>query len=105
MVIALLVQTVWSIIASLINFIVILLLIRLVIILASGSSFSGNPLLYQIDQTLSPLARRISRTFTGDRQVSYKAGLIITILALVALSFIGQLAFSLLAQFLAGLPV
>ncbi len=105
MILALLIQTVWSIIASVLSFLVILLIIRLIILLASGSSFSRNPLLYQLDQTLGLVVRSISKTFAGNKQISYKTGLIITIVTLIVLNFIGQLLFSLLAHFLAGLPL
>ncbi|MBQ3686677.1 MAG: YggT family protein [Treponema sp.] len=104
-ILGLLVQTIWSIASSVISFLIIVLIIRLIVMLVSGSSFSNNPLLYQLDQTLGGIVRAISRTFAGNRQISYKTGLIIAIVALIVLNFIGNLVIARLAILLSGLPL
>ena len=104
-ILALLVQTTGSIVSSVIGLIILLFIIRLIMILVSGGAFSSNPLTYQIDQALGPVVTAISRTFTGDRQISYKMGIIIAIVTLIVLNLIVQVVFALLAGILAGLPL
>ena len=104
-ILSLLVQTIGSIAASIISFLVVMLIIRLIIIFVSGSAFSNNTLLYQIDQTFGGIVSAIARTFTGDRQISYKTALIIAIVTLIALNIVFQIVFFLLSRVLAGLPI
>ncbi len=104
-ILSLLVQTAGSIVSSVISLLILLFVVRLIMIFVSGGSFSGNSLTYQIDQMLGPVVTSISRTFTGDRQISYKTGLIIAIVTLIVLNLIVQIVFSLLAGILAGLAL
>ncbi len=104
-ILSLLVQTAGSIVSSVISLLILLFVVRLIIIFATGGSFSGSSVTYQIDQMLGPVVTAISRTFTGDRQISYKTGLIITIVTLIVLNLIVQIVFSLLAGMLSGLPL
>ena len=104
-ILSLLVQTAGSIVSSVISLLILLFVVRLIIIFATGGSFYGSSVTYQIDQMLGPVVTAISRTFTGDRQISYKTGLIITIVTLIVLNLIVQIVFSLLAGMLSGLPL
>ncbi len=105
LILGLLLQTVWSVVASVLSFLILLLVIRLIMILVSRSSFSNNPIIYQLDQCIGTIVTAISHTFTGSRQITYKTGLIISIVTLIVLNFIGQLLFSILINILANLPL
>ena len=104
-ILALIMQTAGSIVSSVIGFLILLFIVRLIIILVSGESFSSNPLSYQFDQALGPVVTGISRTFTGDRKISYKTGLIIATVTLIVLNIIVQIVFSIIAGMLASLPL
>ncbi len=104
-VLSLLVQTTGSIVSSVISLLILLFVIRLIMIFVTGGAFSSSSLTYQIDQMLGPVVTSISRTFAGDRQISYKTGLIIAIVTLIVLNLIVQIVFSLCAGMLAGLPL
>lgn len=104
-ILSLLVQTIGSILSSVISLLILLFVIRLIMILVSGSAFSSNPVTYQIDQTLGPVVTAISRTFTGSRKISYKTGLIISIVTLIVLNVIVLILFSYLANLLVTMAI
>lgn len=96
---AALIQLIWSIISSVLFFIILLFVVRLVILFIKGDeSYSNNPLFYQLDSTISSVAYRITNTFTGGKRVSYKSALITAIVALVVITFVGSLVFEFIAQ-------
>lgn len=102
---AYLVQMVWSIISSLLTFIILLFLIRLIFIFVKGdNSYSGNSIMYQLDSTISSIAYRITNTFTGGKRVSYKAALITAIIAMVIINCVGGIVFEMIARLISSLP-
>ena len=103
--IAYVVSMLWTIISSVIGFIILLLVIRLIIILVKGEgSYESNPILYQLDSTLSSVSYRITNTFTGGKRVSYKTALITAIVALIIINIVGGIIFAMIARFITGLP-
>jgi len=83
---------VWNIINSILIFLIVVLAIRLIILMVNKSSYTSNPLLNAIDSSLGSLAARVSKTFSGGKQISYKAQLITTIIVFVVITIIGSLA-------------
>ena len=95
----------WSIASSIINFIIILLVVRLLILLIGKQDYnSTNPFLNQIDSSLNPLMYRISRTFSGGRPISFKAGLIISAVSLFVVQAAGGILIFYLENLLSRLP-
>ena len=102
-ILASIVSVAWSIVASVIGFLVILLVIRLVALLLNKN---GGSLWYSLDQTLNPVVYRIAGIFRGRKTfMTQKTAYIITIVALVVLRLAGSLAFSLIARMFARLPI
>ncbi|MCR5762456.1 MAG: YggT family protein [Treponema sp.] len=100
-ILASLLQLVWTIASSVISFIILLFIIRLIILLIKGDeSYAGNPILYQLDSTISSVAYRITNTFTGGKRVSYKSALITAIIAMIIITFVGSLVFEFIARLL-----
>lgn len=105
-ILALLVQSLWSIISSVITFILILLIVRLIIMLVNHErgGYSANPFMNQLDRTLELITANISRTFAGNNSITYRTGIIITIISLVVLNVLGQLLFNFLTKLVISLP-
>lgn len=102
---AMLIDIIWTIITSLLTFIIILLVIRLIIILTSKSEYAnGNILIEQVDRSISALVFRVASFFTGGRRVTYKAALITSIIMLIITNFIGSILFSYISGLLIIIP-
>lgn len=92
----------WSIVASVIGFLVILLIIRLVALLLNKN---GGSLWYTLDQTLNPVVYKIAGIFRGKNTfMTQKKAFVITIVALLALRLVGGIAFSMVSRLLLRLP-
>ena len=92
----------WSIVASLIGFLLILLIIRLVaLFLGKG----GGSFWYSLDGTLNPVVYKIAGIFRGRNTfMTQKTAYIITIVALFVVRFLGSILFSIIVRLLTGLP-
>lgn len=78
----------FSILSSLIFFLIILFAIRLILIMINKDSYNTSGFMAnQIDSSISPIVYRIARTFAMGRRITYKAALIISIIALLFLQF------------------
>lgn len=78
----------FSILSSLIFFLIILFAIRLILIMINRDSYNTSGFMAnQIDSSISPIVYRIARTFAMGRRITYKAALIISIIALLFLQF------------------
>lgn len=98
-------QIVFSIISSLITFIIIVFAVRLVVLLLNRNYYNTSGfLLNQIDSSISPLAYRIARSFSFGKTVTYKAALVISIIALGMTMVILNILSAFLISFVAGLP-
>lgn len=95
----------WSVITSLISFLILILLIRLILLIVKGENpYYQSPILTQIDSSLAPLVNNISKTFTAGKRISYKSALIISIIALIIFTVIGSILISYLCKILGSLP-
>lgn len=92
----------WSIVASVMNFLIILLLIRLVaLFLGKG----GGSFWYSLDGTLNPVVYKIAGIFRGRRTfMTQKTAYIITIIALLLTKLLGRILVYVIAGFLTRLP-
>lgn len=101
-ILASIVSMAWSIVASLIGFLLILLIIRLVaLFLGKG----GGSFWYSLDSTLNPVVYKIAGIFRGRNTfMTQKTAYIITIVALFVVRFLGSILFSIIVRLLTGLP-
>lgn len=106
MLIAMAVEVVFSILSSLITFVIILFAIRLVLIFINRDRYNSSSfMMNQIDSSISPLVYRIARTFAMGRTLTYQSALIIAIISLIASQFILRILLNLIIRLLMMLPV
>ncbi|MBO7174414.1 MAG: hypothetical protein J6V57_01535, partial [Spirochaetaceae bacterium] len=92
----------WSLISSVMGFLIILLIIRLIALFLSKS---GNSLWYSLDSTLNPVVYKIAGIFRGRNTfMTQKTAYIITIVALFVIRLLGGILFSLLVGMLTRIP-
>ena len=97
MILAMILGIFFSILSSLIFFLIILFAIRLILIMINRDSYNTSGFMAnQIDSSISSIVYRIARTFAMGRRITYKAALIISIIALLFLQF----AFRILLAFI-----
>mgnify|MGYP003482466850 FL=1 len=101
---ALIVTTIEHIGSSILFWFIIILIIRLVILIFQRNSYNGSEFIKRFDYALNPIVYRIARTFTGGKLVSYKATLIISIIALIAAYIIIQIFFIHLIRLIMLIP-
>ena len=85
-ILALVIQMVWTVASSVLIFLIIILAVRLIVFLSGADRASS--LWAQVDASLNPFVYSITRFFSGGRPVAYKSALILSIV-LVALLRIG----------------
>ena len=96
-------QLAWSVITSIITFLIIILAVRLIVLFVRKGQYYSSPILDQIDASISPLVYNIARTFTAGKKVSYTTALVIAIIALAAIIVLGSIAVWLISGILAGI--
>ena len=88
MILAMILGIFFSILSSLIFFLIILFAIRLILIMINRDSYNTSGFMAnQIDSSISSIVYRIARTFAMGRRITYKAALILSIIALLFLQF------------------
>ena len=88
MILAMILGIFFSILSSLIFFLIILFAIRLILIMINRDSYNTSGFMAnQIDSSISSIVYRIARAFAMGRRITYKAALIISIIALLFLQF------------------
>lgn len=88
MILAMILGIFFSILSSLIFFLIILFAIRLILIMINRDSYNTSGFMAnQIDSSISSIVYRIARTFAMGRRITYKAALIISIIVLLFLQF------------------
>ena len=87
-----------SFIISILTFIIIIHIIRLVIIFVQGMPMNRSPILESLDSVLMPFCYKIAKTFTLGRSVTYKTALIISIITLILFSIVTAVLFNMLGS-------
>ena len=88
MILTIILEIFFSILSSLIFFLIILFAIRLILIMINRDSYNTSGFMAnQIDSSISSIVYRIARTFAMGRRITYKSALIISIIALLFLQF------------------
>ncbi|MBQ9495826.1 MAG: YggT family protein [Treponema sp.] len=102
---AIIISMFWSIISPLIGFLLILFIVRFVVTLSQKSTNYYGSFWARLDYTLEPLAHRIAGPFTrGNKFISYKTSLLISILVLIAIYVCGQMLINFLIKHVQQLP-
>ena len=96
------VSVLWSLISSVIGFLIILLIIRLVALFLSKG---GNSLWYSLDSTLNPVVYKLAGIFRERNTfMTQKTAYIITIVALFIARLVGGILFSIIVTLLMRIP-
>jgi YGGT family. len=103
-IIAVIISMLWSIIASLLGFLLILLIIRFIALLTQKRQTYYGSFWSQLDYALEPFVYRIAKVFTGGKFISYRNSLLITIIMLVLLLVGGQFLLHYLIRMVQRLP-
>lgn len=101
-VLALIVRAVWRAASFLLGFFTILCVVRFASVLIGGTSF--NPFWQTIDLMVNPILAYIQRTIFRGRQLSYRNGLGLGILVLIAIIIAGRILIDILAGLLQRIP-
>jgi YggT family protein len=103
-ILAIVISAVWSAASFILAFCIIALVLRLFAYITNKNIYNGQ--FWQIiDIVTRPLMYRINRIIFGNKIVSYTAGIIVSIAALVVLWILGRFVISLLTSMLMGLPL
>jgi YggT family protein len=103
-ILALILGMIWSVLASLAGFLLILLIIRYIVLLTRPESGYYGSIWSHLDNSLSPLVFRMTGFFTNGRPVSYKNALLASIITLVVILIAGQILTNYLIILLQRLP-
>ena len=87
LILALIIQMAWSVVAAIIFFLIIVVAIRLIVAWMGGDKKSS--IWYQIDSSLSPFVYSITKLFSGGKPVAYKNALVLALIVLIILHFGG----------------
>ncbi|MBQ5400734.1 MAG: YggT family protein [Treponema sp.] len=93
----------WNMANSVLIFITVVLIVRLITILVNKTTYTSNPFLSAIDSSLGALAGRVSRPFFKNS--NYKSQLIAAIIALVIASLVGSIVIGTLCNLIGLIPV
>lgn len=93
---------IWNVLASILFFLIVILVIRLIVFLSGADKYS--PLWAQIDSVLNPLVYTITKFFTGNRLVAYKNAMVFAIILLLILRIGGVFAVKALLKICAMIP-
>ncbi|MDE6349932.1 MAG: YggT family protein [Treponemataceae bacterium] len=93
----------WSIASSILGFLILLLVIRLVVLLLRKDRYGS--LWDSLDHSLSPIVFRMTAPFTRGRPTSYKTALIAAIAATIVLMIMLRVVMAMLIVFCHRLPI
>ena len=99
---AMIISLVWSLASSILNFFIILMVIRLIFILLNKDSGS---IWYSFDQILTPVTSRIAKIFYAQRYYSQQTALIISIVLIFAAKLLAGFGIKYIIEMLQKLPV
>lgn len=101
-ILALLVDGIWSAVAFLLAFVAVAMLVRIVLLLMRRGG--NEPLAILIDALVTPVLRAINRVLYRNRVVDYQQGLISGLIVLVILRVAGSALVSLLVRIVRAIP-
>jgi YggT family protein len=102
-VLAIILDSLWGVIAFVLTLFIILVIIRFVAALLNASTV--HPFIRTIDMIITPVMNLIHRTFFKNRFITFRTGLAITGALLLAVNLLGGYLIGKLALLLHSLPV
>ena len=94
----------WSVVSSVLGFLMLILIIRLIVLLLQNNSYNGSQFWRQFDYTINPIVYRIANTFSNRKMFSYKTTLIISIVALLVVNIAGYFFFTKISELINLIP-
>ncbi len=98
---AMLISLVWSLVSSIANFFIILMVIRLIFVLLNKDS---GTIWYSFDQILTPITSRIAKLFFNQKYYSQQTALIISAICIIVAKLIAGAGINLLVNIFRNLP-
>lgn len=102
---AMIVLLVGNIITSLLGFIALILLIRLIVYLFIGDGNSTYSIWTSVDRSISPLIFRISGLFFKNRPISFVKALVVSLITVIVFSVAISQAIRILGLLIANIPI
>lgn len=103
-VLALILEMAWNVISSIIGFLLIILIIRLVVLIFQNNSYSGSQFWRQFDYIVNPIIYRIISPFSKGKMIPYKTAIIISIVSLILVELAGGFFIFQLARLIKLIP-
>lgn len=88
-ILALVIQLAWSVMSSLLMFLALIVVIRLIVFFSGADR--NSPLWAQVDSSLNPLIYSMSKFLTGGKPVSFKNALILALIVVLIMRFGGSI--------------
>lgn len=104
-ILAMLVMLLGNIFTSLLGFLAVILLVRLIVYLAIGDGDSSYSIWTVVDRSISPIIFRIAGLFFRGGSVSFMRALVTSLVTLVLFSLVISFTIRVLATFVSMIPV
>ena len=100
---AIVLYLVWSVVSSILGFLILLLIVRLIVLLMRKDGYGS--IWDSLDRTLNPIVFRMTSIFTRGRPTPYKNALIFATVTAVALWIALRVVINILIGICQGLPI
>lgn len=100
---AIVLYLVWSVVSSILGFLILLLIVRLIVLLMRKDGYGS--IWDSLDRTLNPIVFRMTSIFTRGRPTPYKNALIFATVTAVALWITLRVVINILIGICQGLPI
>ncbi|WP_304221338.1 YggT family protein [Gracilinema caldarium] len=101
-ILSMLLSSIWSAVAFVISFFIVILVVRLIAYILGSNNV--HPIWRSVDALSKPLLYRVNRLIFRDRLVTYKTGILTTVIVLLAIRIAGGILVSLISNLLVRLP-
>ena len=104
-ILALIIGLIWSILSAVISMLLLFLAIRFIVMLISKNKSYYGSIWAQFDSAFANIVFKLSRPFSKNGALSYKTGLLISIIILILCLFLGRYVFNYLCYLCSLIPV
>ncbi|MCA1951310.1 MAG: YggT family protein [Treponema sp.] len=101
-ILSMLLSSIWSAVAFVVSFFIVILVVRLIAYILGSNNV--HPIWRSVDALSKPLLYRVNRLIFRDRLVTYKTGILTTVIVLLAIRIAGGILVSLISNLLVRLP-
>lgn len=101
-ILAMILSLAWNLVSSILNFLIILMVIRLIFLLIHKDS---GTIWYSFDQILSPITGKIAKLFFSGRFYTQQTALIISIISLVLGKMVVSIGINYIVKLFIALPI